>query len=248
MRLKNNKLFLSLYLFGLFASALRTFPFPTNLNGKDTFAMSGIIQNLSKDGHFSMITSFFSYFGLAEPSYSLGALSFVGTLKLVTGTNISEAVLLYTFITFLLAYTSAFLLGSEYCGRRFSGGVITAVLFMMAPQTLQFLGNWNFSTRTLFLSMLPFLLLVLHKYIITKNRLFLTIFTFFIVLSFTFHRSSYFIIFMLASLVVIKFSERFLSKGKMPISREHKFSILFDNICIISYINIFKNVSLSNIY
>lgn len=215
LNLKNQKSTLCLYFFGLFCCALRTLPFPTHLNGKDTFAMCGIISNLIEDGNFVIITNFLSYFGLADPSYSLGALSLGGSLQLATTLNIEETILMYTFATFFLAYSAAFLAGHRFTRDKF-GAFFAAILFMTAPDTLQFFGNWNFSTRTLLLTFLPVFVLVLFLYLDEHRMIFLYMFGSICLISFSFHRSSYFSLFLVSSLISLKLINLLLPK-KGPI-------------------------------
>ena len=60
-----------------------------------------------------------SLVGLAGPSYSLGALSLGGSLQLATNLNIEETILMYTFATFFLAYSAAFLAGNRFSRDKF---------------------------------------------------------------------------------------------------------------------------------
>lgn len=215
---------ISFYFFGLFICTLRTHPFPENLNGKDTFAMCGIIQQLVSEGNFNFITNLLSYLGLAGPSYSLGALSLAASIQLVLNINIEQSILIYTFLIFFLAYSAAFLTGYRFCGDQF-GAFFTAVLFITAPTTTQFLGNWNFSTRTLLLTFLPIMLLLIFKYLDEHKSIFLYLFITLSLLSLTFHRSSYFTLFLIASLIILKISNRITQYSFIQTNKTKSFII-----------------------
>ena len=208
MKSSRKNLSFCLYALGLCLSVLRILPFSTHLNGKDSFSMAGISHSAIEKGSFLFVQDFLGYVGLTGPSYPLAAISLNSTLSLMVGSNIELTILYYTFYTFVLCYTSVFIIGYKL-NKSIFGAFFTAILFMMSPSILQYLGNWNYSTRTLLLTMLPVFVLFLMKFIETKRSIFFNIFFFLFLFSFSIHRSSYFSLYLFLSLVLVFLFNRY---------------------------------------
>ena len=139
------------------------FRWPTTYHetGVDSFFIHSLANSVTQFGDLRWVANPLSLFGLYPLSYASGIPILLAEFSNMTGLTMEETVLIFSFLTAIIAALSAFLLGLEIRNSAPFAFAIS-VLFSACP-ILLFSTEWTTGTRAMFTAILPFALWTLIR-------------------------------------------------------------------------------------
>lgn len=191
---------ISLLMLAVFISLIAQYPYyKVHAGNWDHYFIFFLARSISTEGYAPWVVNWSSYFGLHWISYPQGAPFLLSSFQQFSGDYSESLVLVYSYMEGVMAVVFAFALGLKIRKKDYVLAFFIAILFSTAPSYL-YVSEWTASARGLFITLLPFLLLLnLFMFDISKQRkvmMFLNVFM--IVLLFSIHRMAFF---MLATII-----------------------------------------------
>ncbi len=211
-----------LLLSAILASMFMQYPmFKVHSGNWDNYFILFMSKTITQKGYAPWIANWASYFGLHRTAYPQGTPFLISSFQQISGWNSEYLILVYSYMISTMATIMAFLIALLLRKRDYLFAFFLAFLFSTAPSYV-YVTEWTASARGLFMSMLPFfvilnLMLLKKESARKKTVVFLNVLIF--VLMFSLHRLSFF---MLATLVPAFIISYFLFGGDKHSSRLEK--------------------------
>ncbi len=239
--LVNNNRLSEFYLFlaGLFLCPVMFYPYPNHINGKDSFVMYSIADDILINGFCPYLINVFSYMGLFPNSYAAAAPFFGAIISLVLNLNLELSVLVINLSLYYITFSASFFLGKKITKSSF-GALILGVTYSTARVSSNFIGDWNFSTRIMTLSIVPVIILLLVNYLYNKDRRILYMSFFIVLISFTFHRTSYFLALVFIIYIINLFINNYFKREKISkilVPRERYFFVFLHSLLLLLFLS-----------
>jgi hypothetical protein len=159
-------------------------PITSHELGQDSYSMHFMAQSILDEGHAKWVIHPMSVIGVYNYSYPSGAVYLLSITSSLIGINIEWTIFILSIIFGIIGFFGAYLLASEI-KNTFFFKFITALLFATLPLSIKFT-SWTYSTRGLFIMLVPFFIWSLIKSYKEKKFISLTILLF--ILMATIHR------------------------------------------------------------
>jgi len=187
-----------------------------NTTGSDAHAYEFLTLQLINNGYLIWVLSPLSYFGMYPYSYASGPMVFTGSILLVTGLKTDIVILIYSLFNSILGTFFAFFIGRIFFKKNILPAIIIAMSYTLNHYFLLHT-LWRYSTRGMFMSLLPVLLWYLLKSVNSFNRLkYFSLSIIFFTLLLTIHRmNTYATVTILFPFLIFHFATFFIPKIKI---------------------------------
>jgi hypothetical protein len=139
------------------------FRWPTTYHetGVDSFYIHGLANSAAQFGDMRWVVNPLSLFGLYPLSYASGVPIMLAEFSNMTGMTMEETILIFSFLTAIIAALTSFLLALEI--RNSAPFAFTISTLYAACPILLFSTQWTTGTRGMFMALLPFALWILVR-------------------------------------------------------------------------------------
>lgn len=224
--MKNSHKIILIILALILAVAFRL-PLTPHELGQDSYSIHFWADSITEQGYAKWVVSPLSVFGLDSYSYPSGEIYLLSVVSSLIGISTEWVIFFLSIIFGIIGFIGAYLLASEIKDE-FYFKLAAAVFFSILPLSIKFT-SWTYSTRGLFIMLVPFFMWTLIKSYEDKRYIILTFVLF--VLMATIHKMFVLLLLMgfvfLLSIIIHKYFNKYSRKIGIALVIIIPFAFLF---------------------